>query len=184
MKKKEKLTIPKIAVCLCAPLLITACGLKKASNSTTATTSSVVSSAPADSVVKPASDGEMDLNSIYSWSDVEAKFEKAKEEAGDVYYKVLEYSDEQKNELVGEMKDLLIEFQEGGTIYQIKDACTLYKDAIILANSSASDASNVYYQIGKFTQASILTIYGGYGEEFDATTAIQDTLSLIDSLGI
>lgn len=183
MKKKEKLKISKIAVCVCAPLLISACSLKKAS-SATAPTSSAVSTAPADSVIKPATEGETDLNSIYSWSDVQAKFEKAKDEAGDMYYEALEYSDEQKNELVGEIKDLLIEFQEGGTIYQIKDACTLYKDAIILANSSASDASSAYYQIGEFAQASILTIYGGYGEEFDATTAIQDTLNLINNLGI
>lgn len=182
MERKQVSKIFKVALSVSALASLTACKLKSKDNVQSAATPEIISpSASTDSVVKPAEEGEMDLNSLYTWDDVALKFEKAKEEAGDLYYESQDYSPEQITNLLSEMKTLLEEFKEGGTIYQVKDACTLYKDAYVIANIT-SDETGVYRQIGEFAQASILTIYGGYTEEFDAITGIEDTISLIESI--
>lgn len=129
---------------------------------------------------------EIDLNSFYQWADVEDKFYKAEQEAREYEDVAYNFTKEEKDEYVVKIRDLLPDFMEGGTIYQVKDACELYKNALILMYTTTEGSSDLYYRLGLFVRAGILTIYGGeVNPDLDIESCMLDSLLLTeDILGI
>lgn len=174
----------KILIVLSCISLLGMVGCKKKTEGSSSKTINTVGSV--DKAVKPAGEDGIDLNSLFQWDDVKSKFETASSEAADLYYETIGYDTDQKNAVVAEIKELIPEFENGGTIYQIKDACTLYKDASLLIFTS-SDLTDTYRKMGEILSASILAYYGGYNYdegEFDPTSGISTVEMMIDDLGI
>lgn len=135
-----------------------------------------------DEVNKPVPEGEIDLNSFFQWYDVKDKFEKSKQEAESIIASKNEFSTEEKNEYVNVIKNLIPQFLEGATIYQVKDACELYKSSLILSSTS-SDSKDPYFRIGMFSEAAILSMYGGYNDkEFDPYSTWMNVNKVIKEL--
>lgn len=139
-----------------------------------------------EEVVKPVEEGEIDLNSLFQWADVEDKFYKAEKEAEEMEDVAYNFTEDEKNEYVGKVMELLPDFMEGGSIYQVKDACELYKNALILMYTTTEGASDPYYRLGLFVRAGILGFYGGeVNPDLDLRTCMLDSLILAeDILGI
>ena len=136
-----------------------------------------------EEVEKPVEEGEIDLNSFYQWADVEDKFYKAEQEAREYEDVAYNFTKEEKDEYVVKIRDLLPDFMEGGTIYQVKDACELYKNALILMYTTTEGSSDLYYRLGLFVRAGILTIYGWeVNPDLDIESCMLDSLLLTEDI--
>lgn len=133
-------------------------------------------------VIKPVPEGEIDLNSFFQWDDVKDKFEKSEQEAKDIIASKETFTDEEKNTYVEIINNLIPRFLEGATIYQVKDACELYKSSLILSSTS-NDSKDPYFRIGMFSEAAILSMYGGYNDkEFDPYSTWMSVNKIIKEL--
>lgn len=132
----------------------------------------------ADVVEKP---NVIDTNSLFMWSDVEDRFKEAENEAYKRYQNLDSDELKERTALVKELAEYLPKFEDGGDIYELEDALTVYRDALELTFIS-TDISDVYCQIGTLARDGILSFYGGYTEEVDGITLITDCEYLIGSI--
>lgn len=170
----------KVVACICACLIaVSASGCELRSKKKVETATNTIGIA--NEYEKP---NFIDTNSIFSWSDVEDKFKEIDSKINEEYDQIQEYNELDKQRLAKEIGQNLHEyFEEGGTIYNLEYALIVYDDAVRLTIACENE-EDVFWQIGMLARDAILSYYGGYSEQIDTQTLVEDCEFLIEDSGI